>query len=206
MEIKRGADNGSNQGACVLTIHPFFVCRLKPAANQNMFFPVASDVASASSCTAVSSLRLKAVRAPERITRLSFVHSAARKKVHLCGIWGRDCLTLAPFAWTLHTKEGDQTNVPSGSAAWPGPRRADGGRASCPSAAAGSASSVAQMLWVGGWGVCWGGNPEEDCVDGCFFFRSLRGHQQHPGREALPPAGCGCAGGGGGVTWVGGPR
>lgn len=104
------------------------------------------------------SLGLKAVRAPERITRLSSVHLAALNKVHLCGIWRRDCLPFALFARSLHTMEATTRSdkcpirlcclAGSWQSRW-WERTASVG--SCPSAAAGSASSVAQML--GGWGV-----------------------------------------------------
>lgn len=103
------------------------------------------------------SLGLNVVRAPECITRLSSVHLAALNKVHLCGIWRQDCLPFALFGRSLHTEEATSRSdkcpirlcrlASSSPSRW-WERTAPVG--SCPSAAARSASSVAQML--GGWG------------------------------------------------------
>lgn len=126
-----------------------------------MFAPVASDVGSLWGCSAVLSLGLKALRAPERITLRSSVHLAAGNKVHLRGFW-RQTASRLHFLADLGAQKKPltgQRSVPSASAAWPcpwhGSGRADGGRGlplvgSSPSAAAGSASSVAQMRGEGG--------------------------------------------------------
>lgn len=150
----------------------FFLIPIKKTPlNPNMFSPVASDVGSLSGCSAVLSLGLKALRAPERITLLSSVHLAAVNKVHMRGFW-RQTASRLHFLVDLGAQK--KPNVPSASAAWPCPWHGSGqadGRGlplvgSSPSAAAGSASSVAQMR---GGSVRWlmpRQSPEED-FSGC---------------------------------------
>lgn len=156
----------------------FFLIPIKKETpvDPNMFSPVASDVGSLSGCSAVLSLGLKALGAPERITLLSSLHLFTVNKVHLRG-FVRQTASRLHFLVDIGAQKKPQTgqiNVPSASAAWPcpwhGSGRADGGRGlplvgSSPSAAAGSASSVAQMWGVMRW-LMPRQSPEED-FSGC---------------------------------------
>lgn len=62
-----------------------------------MFSPVASDVGSLSGCSAVLSLGLNALRAPERITLRSSVHLAAVNKSSHARLLASDRLPFALF-------------------------------------------------------------------------------------------------------------